>query len=111
MRSKRFWPALAAVALLGPARPALAQGKPSFAALPGGVADPAGKVGYVQAPSGGVDALDLATGKVRWQVAEVCKPLALAGDRLVCQAPEKGKANAVRILVLDTRAKGKLLKR
>jgi hypothetical protein len=111
MGRRFYWSALSVVALLGAAGPAPAQEKAPFAVLPGGVADPAGKVGYVQAPSGGVDALDLATGKVRWQVAETCKPLALAGDRLLCQAPEKGKANAVRILVLDTRDKGKVLRR
>jgi hypothetical protein len=111
MGRKCFSAALAVVALLGAARPVSAQEKASFAALPGGVADPAGKVGYVQAPAGGVDALDLATGKVQWQVAETCKPLALSGDRLICQAPEKGKANAVRILVLDTKDRGKVLKR
>src|SRR3954469_26065126 len=103
--------ALSAVVLLAAARPTSPQGPHRFAGLPGGVAAPAGKVGYVQAPSGGVDALDLATGKVLWQVAENCKPLGLAGDRLVCPTPEKGKANALRILVLDTKDRGTVLKR
>jgi hypothetical protein len=97
--------------LIGAARSANAQESPSFARLPGGVADPKGKTGYVQAPGGGVEALDLASGKVLWQTSEVCKPLALAGDRIICQAAEKGKANAVRILVLDVQDKGKLLRR
>jgi hypothetical protein len=111
MRRLLFRPLLASLTLFWAAGSAAAQGRPSFAVLPGGVADRDGKTGYVQAPAGGVEALDLASGKVLWQTAETCKPVALAGDRLLCQAPEKGKANAVRILVLDTSAKGKLVRR
>src|SRR5262249_36632658 len=49
--------------------------------------------------------------KVLWQFAETCRPVALAGDRLVCQAPEKGKANVVRIVLLDTKDRGKGVRR
>ncbi len=82
-----------------------------FALFPNGVADRDGKAGYVHAAAGGVEALDLATGKVLWNFTEPCRPLALMGDRLVCQAAEKGKANAIRLMMLDVRDKGKVLLR
>jgi hypothetical protein len=77
-----------------------------FVNIPGGVADLAGKVGYVQTPKGGVDALDLETGKVLWSTTEVARPVALVKQGLVVQVEEKGKANAVRLAVLDVTNKG-----
>src|SRR5438270_912813 len=98
----RAWFFVAGLALLGTA-PAAAD---DFVKIPGGVADAAGKVGYVQSPKGGVDALDLATGKVLWSSAEFARPVALVKDQLVVQVPEKGKANAVRLVVLDAGKQG-----
>src|SRR5262249_55247437 len=91
-----------AALFLGSAGHTAADQKPS-AFIPGGVAHRAGKTGYVQVPAGGIDALDLASGKVLWSFKEPCRPLALVGDRLICHAAEKGKANAVRLVVLDAK--------
>jgi hypothetical protein len=75
----------------------------------GGVADPAGKVGFVPNTSGGIDALDLATGKLLWDTKEAPRPLLATADRLFAQAPVRGKSNQVRLVVLDTAQKGKRL--
>jgi hypothetical protein len=77
--------------------------------LPGGVADPAGRYGYVTNTPGGIDALDLETGKTEWASAEASKPLVVIGDRVVAQADVKGKYNSVRIIVLDAKTGKRLL--
>ena len=78
--------------------------------LPGGaVADPDGKVGFVPNTSGGIDALDLASGKLLWDTKEAPRPLLATPDRLFAQALVRGKANQVRIVVLNTTQKGKRL--
>jgi hypothetical protein len=77
--------------------------------LPGkGVAGPDGKVGYVPNPAGGIDALDLATGKVLWQSTDANRPLAATATRLYAQAPVKDRANLVRVIGIDA-ANGKRL--
>lgn len=73
----------------------------------GGVADGAGKVGYFPNPTGGIDALDLTTGKVLWTSKEASRPLLALNDRLVAQRTEKNKANQVRIVILDGAQAGK----
>jgi hypothetical protein len=77
--------------------------------LPLGVADPAGKVGYVMGVSGHVEALDLGTGKVLWEAKEAGRPLLVVDKALLIQAPVAGKANAVRVVLLDTAREGKQL--
>src|ERR1019366_7100571 len=66
----------------------------------GGVADPAGKTGFVPNPSGGIDALDLATGKLLWSSKDANRPLFATADRLFAQA---GSLNEIRVFVLDTK--------
>ena len=44
--------------------------------LPGGVADPDGKTGYVVNEKGGINALDLESGKILWTRDEPAKPFA-----------------------------------
>jgi hypothetical protein len=78
-------------------------GKP----FPGGIADAKLKTLYVQAPAGGIEAVDLTSGKTQWSTEGFAEPLALTGNKLLVQAHEKGKANAVRILTLDVGEKGK----
>jgi hypothetical protein len=79
-------------------------------ALPGGgVADPPGKFGYVPSKDGGIDAIDLASGKVLWTTRDANRPLLATADRLFAQAPVSGKANQVRIVVFDALKKGKKL--
>lgn len=79
--------------------------KASSQHLPGGgVADPAGKIGYFPSKSGGIDALDLATGKLLWSNKDADRPLAATADRLFAQT---GTSNQIRALVLDTSKGGK----
>jgi len=76
-------------------------GKP----MPGGVADPAGKVGFVTGADGDLDALDLATGKKLWSSNLATKAVAADGKRVVALA---GKGNALAVVSLDA-ADGKKL--
>ena len=79
-------------------------------AFPGGVADPAGRVAYVAHATGGIDALNLETGEVRWSTDAASRPLLGLDDRLVCQAFVKGRKNALQIVVLDAARGGVLLR-
>jgi hypothetical protein len=54
-------------------------------------------------PGGGIDAVELASGNVRWHSDGAAKPLALADDRLIAQA-ETRRANALELVVLDARS-------
>jgi hypothetical protein len=78
-------------------------------AFPGGFLDPTGKVVYVQSALGGIEAVSLESGKVLWNTEAFVQPLALLGNKLIVQAPEKGKANVIRILALNVKDKGKQL--
>src|SRR5581483_10471625 len=89
------------------AAPAPSVPAPAFIAVPGGVADSAGKVGFVTGESGTVEALELDNGKVLWTSKDATKPLAATGKKLIAEVPERGKANAVRIIVLDGAQEGK----
>ena len=57
---------------------------------------------FVMKTGGGIEALDLASGAVRWRSDKAARPLALAGDRLVAQA-EPGSAGSLALVLLDTR--------
>jgi hypothetical protein len=72
--------------------------------LPQGIADPEGRTGFFASASGGIEALDLATGKVLWQTHEAQLPLLLDGHRLLAQAGIK--RNRLRILGLDCKNHG-----
>jgi hypothetical protein len=69
--------------------------------IPGGIADDAGKRGYIMGEKGGVEAIDLETGKTLWSSAAAQKPLALVGGKLLAQAQEMGKPNQVRVITFD----------
>jgi hypothetical protein len=99
---------LAAPLLAAPV-PVRPPGPPSWS-MPWGVVDGAGRVGFATNEKGGIDAFNLATGKALWSSSEATKPLAVHDGRLLAQAPEKGKANAVRIVALDVKS-GKRLSR
>jgi len=62
---------------------------------------PRSGLAYVMRPGGGIEAVSLANGAVRWRTDRASKPLALAGDRLVAQA--EGRANTLQLVVLDAR--------
>ena len=89
---------------------ALGQSKSLRAAIPEGavallegvVVSPRHGLAYVMRPGGGIDAVDLASGKVRWHSDLGAKPLALADDGLVAQA--EGRGNVLDLVVLDARS-------
>jgi hypothetical protein len=70
----------------------------------GGVANPAGKTGFFPNTSGGIDALDLATGRLLWTSKEANRPLLATENRLIVQ---QGNARQVRILILEASKQGK----
>ncbi len=57
---------------------------------------------YVMRPRG-IDAVDLASGRVRWHSDGAAKPIGIVGDRLVAQA-EGRAANRLDLVVLDARS-------
>jgi hypothetical protein len=73
--------------------------------IPGGAADGEGKVGFVTGESGGIDALDLASGKVLWTTKDGQKAIAVDGKRVLALA---GQGNKLQVLTLDA-AEGKKL--
>ena len=79
--------------------------------LPGGVADPAGRMGYVTGTSGGIDAVDLKTGRASWTSREASRPLLASKDRLAALAPIARKANRARVVLFDTSNRGKVVLR
>lgn len=72
--------------------------------LPAGIADPTGHTGFFASATGGIQAIDLAKGKVLWQTHEAQLPLLLDGDHLLAQAGTK--RNRLRILRLDVKGNG-----
>jgi hypothetical protein len=74
----------------------------SAALLEGVVISPRQGVAYVMR-SGGIDAVNLATGKLRWRSDKAAKPLALVGDRLIAQADSKGR-KGLDLVALDARS-------
>jgi hypothetical protein len=79
-------------------------GLPALLPLPGGIADPGGRLGFVASLKGGIEALDLVTGDVLWESIEAQVPLLAAHDRLYAQAGLK--RNRLRVLVYDLTNKG-----
>lgn len=84
--------------------PRLPQANPSASpatgiVLPQGLADCTGHTGFFASAGGGVEAIDLTTGKVLWENLEAQRPLLLDGHHLLAQAGVK--RNRLRILRLD----------
>jgi hypothetical protein len=81
---------------------------PEFLVIPNGVTDPEGKVGYLTNPEGlgGIDAVNLADGKVLWSTKDATRPIALLGRKLVAQ---HAGIRTLTIVVLDTADRGKTL--
>ncbi|MFO0967815.1 MAG: hypothetical protein U0793_19815 [Gemmataceae bacterium] len=78
---------------------------PEPGAIPGGIADLSGKTGFLVNPGGGIDAVDLETGKVLWHSDAASYPLVIHDDRLYAQ--EKTDVNPLRVVALNIAAKGK----
>lgn len=72
--------------LVGLLTPALAFAQSAGALHDGVVVDAASATAYVISPKGGIDALDLATGNVRWTSKAAVKPLAVVDGALLAQA-------------------------
>jgi hypothetical protein len=58
----------------------------AFVLLPGVVVDPGRGIAYVMQPKGGIDAVEISTGRLAWSAADAGKPLHAAGDVLVALA-------------------------
>jgi hypothetical protein len=92
---------LAAVA--GAAPLADEKSAPASVSFPGGLASADGKRAFVTNVEGGIDALDLETGKVLWSSKDAGRPLALGEKLLLAQATVK--PNTVRVVGLDDSGK------
>jgi hypothetical protein len=69
------------------------------------VADAAGRTAFVANASGGIDAVDLASGDLLWSAAGAKRPLLAADDRLF--AWTRAGADGFRVVVFDVTQKGK----
>lgn len=94
------------LSLLGsPLAPAAPPSPPAASTLlPEGIADAAGRTGFFTSAAGGIEAIDLANGKVLWQTHEAQRPLLLDGNHLLAQAGVK--RNRLRILRFDLTRQG-----
>ena len=77
--------------------------------LPAGVAAPEQPVGYVVDLTGGIEALDLLTGKLLWQAALNARPIFVFENLLVALRPMQDRANLLQFIVVDRNAKGELV--
>src|SRR5688572_2191690 len=69
---------------------------------------PTQNVAYVMTPEGGVAAVELGSGAVRWTSSAAAKPLALVGNRLVSQVEPKTAAakDNLELAVLNVQERG-----
>jgi len=73
-------------------------------ALPGGVTDLSGRIGYVQSAKGGIDAVDLTTGKMCWHTDGDLTPLMAVGKEIFAQANASPATNELHIVGLDVKS-------
>lgn len=74
--------------------------------IPLGVADRAGNTGFVQAEKGGMDAVDLKTGKTIWQTKAARQPVIVAGDLVLA---ELRQGHSVKVVGFEVGTGRKLL--
>jgi outer membrane protein assembly factor BamB len=79
---------------------ALPSGPASAVPLPFGVASPDGDVGYVAGHAGGIDAIDLRSGKLLWSSQEAFLPLLAVEGAVLTAATVPDEDSAVAILGL-----------
>jgi hypothetical protein len=72
------------------------------ASLDGAVIVPRLGLVYAMRPAGGIDAIDLGSGRVRWPSDPAARPLTVVGERRVAQAEPAG-AGSLELVVLDAR--------
>jgi len=78
-----------------------AQVSPAAELQPGVVVDPRSSAVFLMNQSGGIDAVSLNSGDLRWSSDLAAKPLVSSRDRLVAQAESAGRGNVLPIVVLD----------
>jgi hypothetical protein len=74
-----------------------------FEMLPGVIVDPGSERLYLMNPQGGIDALELASGKLLWTAQGAGKPLAAFDDRLAAQAEPARGSRSLPIALLRTK--------
>jgi hypothetical protein len=72
--------------------------------LPAGLSDHARSTGFFSNATGGIDAVDLTTGHLRWRTSEAQRPLLIDGNRLYAQAGTQ--RNRLRVLAFDLSRRG-----
>ncbi len=75
----------------------------AFEFQPGVIVDPEGAAVYLMNPQGGIDAVDLASGKLLWRTDRASKPLLLHEGRLVAQTEPVPGLHVLRITLLGIR--------
>ena len=73
----------------------------SFEFRPGIIVDEDRSRVYLMNPVGGIDVVDLASGRLSWTTARAAKPIILAGDLLIAQADVADQRNTLRLIGLD----------
>ncbi len=97
---RRLWLPAFACLLVTPAI-AAAQVPSGPSLYDGVVVNPAAGTAYVMSPSGGIEAIDLASGARRWRSDAAAKPLAVSGGTLVAQAAP-GEGEQLVLVCLET---------
>ena len=105
-----IWTALIVGSLIpvGPSQ-LLAQEPPisgSFQLRPGVIVQPDRRLVYLMNPNGGVAAVEIEGGTIRWNSKSAAKPLALRDNILIAQAEPEPGAKALKIIGLDTARRG-----
>jgi hypothetical protein len=83
-----------------------AQNSKPFELRSGVIVDPGRCLVYVMNPKAGIDALDIEKGTLVWSTNQAAKPLALAGNRLICQVETKSLGNELKIAILNVQEQG-----
>jgi hypothetical protein len=73
---------------------------------PGLLVHPGLGVAYLMSVSGGIAAVDLATGAVRWTSTQGGRPLALVGNTLLTQVEPRTAGSQLELVVLDVGKRG-----
>ena len=79
-------------------------------AIPAGVVSTDSSTFFVTNDKGIIEAIDLSKGKLLWTSDAAYRPLAVAGTKLIAQARVKDKPNSIRLVVLDLKGEGKVIK-
>ncbi len=79
-----------------------------FEMLRGVIVDPGSERLYLMNPQGGIDALELASGKLLWTASAAGRPLAAFDDRLAAQAEPARGSRSLPIALLSTKDGGRI---